>query len=76
VAAGHGLDASGHCAPSLHAPLGSIPNLRHVEYFVDHARLEPMLFDGVPPVVDGKLMPNDAPGHGMSLRPEAEQYRA
>jgi L-alanine-DL-glutamate epimerase-like enolase superfamily enzyme len=75
VAASHGLEVSGHCAPSLHAPLGSVPNLRHVEYFVDHARLEPMLFDGVPPVVGGELVPNDTPGHGIALRDGAERYR-
>jgi L-alanine-DL-glutamate epimerase-like enolase superfamily enzyme len=75
VAAGRGLDVSGHCAPALHAPLGAVPNLRHVEYFADHARLESMLFDGVPPVVDGRLVPSDSSGHGMALSAEAERYR-
>ncbi len=79
VAAGYGLDVSGHCAPALHAHLAaSVPNLRHLEYFHDHARLEPILFDGVPPVYDGVLHPAlDRPGNGLSLRgSDAERYRS
>jgi L-alanine-DL-glutamate epimerase-like enolase superfamily enzyme len=78
AAAGYGLDVSGHCAPALHAHVAAtVPNLRHVEYFHDHARLEPLLFDGVPPVRDGALqLALDAPGNGLSLkRPDAERYR-
>ena len=41
AAAGDGLEVSGHCAPALHAHVAaSVSNLRHVEYFHDHARLE------------------------------------
>jgi L-alanine-DL-glutamate epimerase-like enolase superfamily enzyme len=70
------LDVSGHCAPSLHATVaGSIPNLRHVEWFVDHARLEPLLVDGAPEVHHGALHPrSDQPGHGMSISSQAEQW--
>jgi L-alanine-DL-glutamate epimerase-like enolase superfamily enzyme len=75
VAAANGLEVSGHCAPSLHAALSGVGNLRNIEYFSDHARLEPMLFEGVPPVRGGRITPSDAPGHGMSLRADAEQYR-
>ncbi len=77
TAAGHGLQVSGHCAPALHAHVAaSVPNLRHLEDFVDHARLEPLLFDGVPPVRDGRLVPDrDRPGHGLALRADAERYR-
>ena len=47
VAGAHGLQISGHCAPNLHAHVaGGVPNLRHVEYFHDHVRLDPLLFDG------------------------------
>jgi len=50
------LPVSADCAPSLHAPVtAAIPNLRHVEWFVDHARLEPLLVDGLPTVRDGAL---------------------
>ncbi len=76
VAQAHHLDVSAHCAPSLHAYVaGAVPHLRHVEWFADHARLEPLLLDGVPPVRGGALHPDPAaPGHGMTLRPEADRY--
>jgi L-alanine-DL-glutamate epimerase-like enolase superfamily enzyme len=76
VAAAAGLPVSGHCAPSLHAPVAAaLPGLRHVEWFADHARLEPLLVDGVPAVADGALQVPGAPGHGMTLRPGAERWR-
>ena len=78
VAASKNLQVSAHCAPALHAPVAvAIPNLRHVEYFVDHARLEPLLVDGTPNVHAGALHPNLArPGHGMTLSPQAVHYLA
>ncbi|MDP5181674.1 enolase C-terminal domain-like protein [Blastococcus sp. BMG 814] len=78
VAAGAGLEVSAHCAPALHAHVAaSVPNLRHVEHFVDHARLEPMLFDGVPEVRGGRMRSQtDRPGNGLRLRPDAERYRS
>lgn len=70
VAAAHHLDVSAHCAPALHAPVAAaVPRLRHIEYFADHARLEPELVEGVPEARDGKLHPQcDKPGSGMTLR--------
>ena len=56
----HNLHVSAHCAPALHAPVAAaVPNLRHVEWFIDHARLEPLLVDGAPTVQHGALQPND-----------------
>ena len=77
AAQAHHLDVSGHCAPSLHAVVAaSIPNLRHVEWFADHARIEPILLDGAPQVRDGALHPDtDVLGHGMSLSDRASRYR-
>lgn len=76
VAAGHGLQISAHCAPSLHAPVAAaVPNLRHVEWFADHARLEPLLVDGLPTVTAGALHLTGAPGHGMRLRQDAARFR-
>lgn len=70
------LQVSGHCVPSLHlAPALAAPNLRHVELFADHERLEPMLFDGVPEVVGGALHPVDLPGNGMSLAQRAQRWQ-
>jgi L-alanine-DL-glutamate epimerase-like enolase superfamily enzyme len=49
IAAIHHLDVSAHCAPALHAPVGTaVTNLRHLEWFTDHARLEPLLVAGPP----------------------------
>lgn len=76
LAAAGGLQVSGHCAPSLHAPVAAaLPELRHVEWFADHARLEPLLVDGAPPVVDGALEVPRGPGHGMIISERAEQWR-
>jgi len=78
VAAGHGLDLSAHCAPSLHAHPGcAVPNLRHIEYFADHVRVDQLLFDGVLDPTDGCLEPDlSRPGIGLELkRTDAERFR-
>ncbi len=78
VAAAHGLDISAHCAQSLHAHVAcAVPNLRHVEYFHDHARLDRLLFDGVLEPAGGRLRPDPArPGLGLDLkRSDAERFR-
>ena len=77
IAAAHGLQVSGHCAPNLHAHVAvSVPNLRHVEYFHDHCRLDAMLFDGVLTPVGGCLRPRvENVGHGMALRPDVISMR-
>jgi L-alanine-DL-glutamate epimerase-like enolase superfamily enzyme len=73
VAAAHGLQVSGHCAPHAHlAVLMAVPNLRHLEWFHDHVRIEHELFEGCPQPVDGALRPEpDRPGHGLTLRASA-----
>jgi L-alanine-DL-glutamate epimerase-like enolase superfamily enzyme len=78
LAAGHNLQVSAHCAPNLHARVGvAVPNLRHVEYFHDHQRIERMLFDGALDPEGGILTPAGEPGLGMSLREaDAAKYRA
>ncbi len=79
VAAAAHLEVSGHCAPHQHAPvLAAVPNLRHLEYFHDHVRIERMLFDGIRAPVQGDLaVPSGLPGNGLSFRPDrAEPYRA
>jgi L-alanine-DL-glutamate epimerase-like enolase superfamily enzyme len=77
IAAAAGMELSGHCAPNLHAPVAAaIPNLRHVEYFHDHSRLDPLLFDGVLVPRAGALWPDlGRPGHGMELSAGADGYR-
>jgi L-alanine-DL-glutamate epimerase-like enolase superfamily enzyme len=78
LAAAHNLQVSAHCCPSLHAHVGAaVPNLRHVEYFHDHQRIEQMLFDGAPKPEGGELTPDPAaPGLGLRLRAaDAERFR-
>ena len=78
LAAAHGVQVSGHCAPSLHAHVGmAVPNLRHVEYFHDHQRIERLLFDGTLDPQGGALTPDPGqPGLGLRLRTaDAEHFR-
>ena len=68
---------SAHCAPAISAHVCcAIESLVHLEYFHDHVRLERMLFDGTLDPEDGALRPDPTrPGHGLTLRPEAERWR-
>lgn len=77
IAAGHGLEVSAHCAPNLHAPVAAAtPNLRHMEWFHDHVRIEGELFEGAADPAGGVVRPPDRPGHGLTLRDAAaEPYR-
>jgi L-alanine-DL-glutamate epimerase-like enolase superfamily enzyme len=75
----HGLEVSGHCAQSLHlAPACATPNLRHLEFFADHARVDRLLFDGVIDPIGGALRPDPArPGNGLTLKTaDAERFAA
>jgi L-alanine-DL-glutamate epimerase-like enolase superfamily enzyme len=76
LAHAHNLQVSAHCAPSLHAFVAAaIPNLRHIEWFADHARLEPELVDFLPAAHGGELhLEPRARGHGMRIRDEAERW--
>ena len=71
------IPLSAHCAPSIHAhPACAAPQLRHIEYFHDHVRIEHMLFDGALYPKDGALHP-DLTRAGMGLefkRSDAERY--
>ncbi|WP_270889032.1 enolase C-terminal domain-like protein [Pedococcus sp. 5OH_020] len=70
VTASFGLDVSGHCAPHLHVHVAAAtPNLRHLEWFHDHARIERMFFEGALDPCGGSLSPrDDSAGHGLTLR--------
>jgi L-alanine-DL-glutamate epimerase-like enolase superfamily enzyme len=70
IAAAHGLEISGHCAQSLHvAPACAVTNLRNLEYFHDHARVDRLLFEGVLDPVGGMLTPDlGRPGMGLELK--------
>lgn len=78
LAAAHHLDISAHCAPWLHASVGAAtPNLRHLEWFHDHVRIETRYFDGAKPPLDGVLRPDpSSAGHGLAVRSaDLEPYR-
>lgn len=74
-----GLSFSAHCAPAISAhACCAIENLRHLEYFHDHVRVEDILFDGTLHPERGELIPDRSrPGLGLELkRAEAERLRA
>ncbi|HEX2773796.1 MAG TPA: enolase C-terminal domain-like protein, partial [Micromonosporaceae bacterium] len=68
VAAAAGLEVSAHCAPHQHlAVAAAVPNLRHIEWFHDHARIESMLLDGAVPATGGMVRVNlTEPGIGLA----------
>lgn len=70
IAAAHGLQVSAHCAPHLHAHVAAAtPNIRHLEWFHDHIRIESMFFDGVLDPTGGAVTPDTrVPGNGLTLR--------
>jgi len=78
VAAAYGLQISGHCAPHLHAQVAAaVPNLRHLEWFHSHVRIESLFFDGVLDPAGGSVCPDpEAPGLGLVFKAaDAERYR-
>lgn len=78
VAAAHELTVSAHCAPHLHAHIAAAtPNIRHLEWFHDHVRIEQMAFDGTLDPTGGAVTPDPAAtGHGLTLQPDVlEQYQ-
>ncbi|SOJ55649.1 L-talarate/galactarate dehydratase [Mycobacterium simulans] len=70
IAAAHCLEISAHCAPHLHAHVAAAtPNLRHLEWFHDHVRIESIAFDGMLNPAGGNVRPHpDLPGHGLAAR--------
>lgn len=73
----HNLPLSLHCGPAIHVHAAlALQQLRHLEYFHDHVRIEKLLFDGLPQLRDGALWPYlDRPGMGLELRrADADAY--
>jgi L-alanine-DL-glutamate epimerase-like enolase superfamily enzyme len=77
LAHAHHVDVSAHCAPgaSAHA-FAPVLDLRHLEYFHDHARVEHLLFDGACEPEGGSLRADGTrPGLGLELkREDADAY--
>jgi L-alanine-DL-glutamate epimerase-like enolase superfamily enzyme len=68
---------SAHCGPSIHLhPCCALPQVRNIEYFHDHVRIEQMLFDGAQSPREGVLYPDlSRPGFGLELkRSDAQRY--
>jgi L-alanine-DL-glutamate epimerase-like enolase superfamily enzyme len=58
------------------AAAAAIPNLRHIEWFHDHVRIESMFFDGALDPTGGSVRPLRGVGHGLTLRAEeVQEYR-
>jgi L-alanine-DL-glutamate epimerase-like enolase superfamily enzyme len=79
LAEAHGLPLSAHTAPALHLPVCcSVPQLRHIEWFHDHARIERMFFDCVPLPQGGVIRPDlSHPGNGLELKQaDVERFAA
>lgn len=77
LAAAFEIEVSAHCAPSLHVhPCCALTNVRPLEYFHDHARIEQMLFDGALVPEGGELrFDQSRPGLGLEFkRSDAQQY--
>ncbi|MEZ0382480.1 enolase C-terminal domain-like protein [Mycobacterium sp. pW045] len=74
-----GMELSLHCAPQISGQVGTaVWQLRHLEYFHDHVRIERLAFDGtIDPGPDGVLRPDrSAPGHGLTVKDaDLEQFR-
>lgn len=70
IAAGAGVEVSAHCAPNLSAHVAvTTPNIRHLEWFADHDRIESTFFDGALDPSGGRVRPDRAvPGHGLTLK--------
>jgi L-alanine-DL-glutamate epimerase-like enolase superfamily enzyme len=72
-----GVPLSSHTAPAVHLHVAcAVQNVRNVEWFHDHARIERLLFDGAVAPEGGELRPDPSrPGLGLELRRvDAERY--
>lgn len=66
----YGLSLSSHCGPALHVhACCAVANVRHMEYFHDHVRIEQMFFDGCCKPEHGALHPDlSRPGLGLEFK--------
>jgi L-alanine-DL-glutamate epimerase-like enolase superfamily enzyme len=75
----HNIPLSGHTAPALHTHVAcAVTPFKNLEYFHDHVRIERMIFDGLPQLVNGALRPDlSRPGLGLEFkRRDAEKFAA
>lgn len=77
LAHAHELPLSSHTAPALHLhACCAALQVRHMEWFFDHVRIERMFFDGAPELRDGRIAPDlSRSGLGLELkRVDAEKF--
>ncbi len=69
LCAARGVRLSAHTSPSIHAHVcAAIEPFAHVEYFHDHARIEQLLFEGIPPIDGWRAAPRPRPaGHRVAV---------
>lgn len=75
----HNVPFSAHTAPALHTPVCcAISTFKNLEYFHDHVRIEKMLFEGLPQLVDGELRPDlSRAGFGLEFKQaDAKKFAA
>ncbi len=75
----YNIPLSGHTAPALHAHVAcAVTPFKNLEYFHDHVRIERMLFDGLPRLIDGELRPDlSRAGNGLEIKTaDAERFAA
>ncbi len=72
AAAAAQVPLSSHCGQTLHLAAASVaPNLRHLEYFHDHQRIDEMLFEGLPRRLGGELELSPEAGLGLQVKESA-----
>jgi L-alanine-DL-glutamate epimerase-like enolase superfamily enzyme len=75
----HNVLLSCHTAPALHCQVAcAVVPFKNLEYFHDHVRIEKILFDGLPQLAGGELVPDLArPGNGLEFkRADAQKFAA
>lgn len=74
----YSVPLSAHTAPTVHSNIccSVLAEMRHIEYFHDHQRIEHMLFEGAAEPLQGDLRPNGSePGLGITFREkDAKRY--
>lgn len=79
IADAFAVPLSAHTAPAVHLhPCCAVREIRHLEWFHDHVRIERLLFDGSIEPQGGYMQPDlDRPGLGLELkRADAARYLA
>jgi L-alanine-DL-glutamate epimerase-like enolase superfamily enzyme len=75
----HNVPLSCHTAPALHTHVACASlSFMNLEYFHDHVRIEGMLFDGLPQLINGELRPDlSRPGTGLEIKQsDAKKFAA